>query len=66
MSDALGRTRRPRTGLARVFAIPALLLVVSIAGLIAGLTGDGRADALSWALLSIPILAAVIAFTRRS
>ena len=59
-------TRRRRAGLARVFAMPALLLLASIAGLVLGLTGDGLPDALSWALLSLPILAAVFAFANRS
>lgn len=57
--------RRPRASLARVMAIPVLLLLASIAGLVLGLTGDGLPDALSWALLSIPIILAVIAFSRR-
>ena len=59
-------TRRRRAGLARVFAMPALLLLASIAGLVLGLTGDGLPDALSWVLLSLPILAAVFAFANRS
>ena len=58
-------TRTSRASLARVFAMPAVLLAASIAGLVAGLAGDGWADALAWALLSIPILAAAIAFARR-
>ena len=57
--------RRPRASLLRVMAIPALLLLASIAGLVLGLTGDGFPDALSWALLSIPIILALIAFSRR-
>lgn len=58
-------SRRPRAGLTRVFAIPALLLFASIAGLVLGLTGDGLPDALSWALLLIPIILALTAFMRR-
>lgn len=65
MTGPPGRSRRARSSLTAVFAIPAALLVASIAGLVAGLTGDGWADALAWALLSIPILAAAIAFARR-
>ncbi len=64
MSAALTRRRR-RAGTARVLAVPALLLVASIAGLVLGLTGDGLPDAASWALLCLPILLAVIAFLRR-
>lgn len=57
--------RRPRASLSRVMAIPALLLLASITGLVLGLTGDGFPDALSWALLSIPIILALIAISRR-
>ena len=59
-------TRRQRASVGRVFAIPSLLLLVSVAGLVLGLTGDGLRDALSWALLLIPILAAAVAFAKRS
>jgi hypothetical protein len=65
MTGDLYRFRRPRAGTARVLAIPAALLLASFAGLVAGLTGDGWADALAWALLAIPILAAAAAFARR-
>ncbi|MEE4154740.1 MAG: hypothetical protein V2I27_11325 [Erythrobacter sp.] len=65
MNKVVGRHRRSRAGIAQVFAIPAALLVASIAGLVAGLTGDGWADALAWTLLSLPLLAAAIAFARR-
>lgn len=58
--------RRQRAGLARVFAVPALLLLASVAGLVIGLTGDGLRDGLSWTLLFAPILAAVFAFAKRS
>ena len=59
-------TRRQRASLLRVFAIPAFLLLASIAGLTLGLTGDGLPDVLAWALLLIPILAAAFAFAKRS
>lgn len=39
--------RSQRASIARVFAIPAVLLLASIAGLVLGLTGDGLPDALS-------------------
>ncbi len=65
VGTAQPRQRRPRASVWRVFAMPALLLVASIAGLVLGLTGDGLPDALSWALLSIPIILAAIAFARR-
>ncbi len=57
--------RQQRASIARVFAIPAVLLLASIAGLVLGLTGNGLPDALSWALLSVPILAGVFAFAKR-
>ena len=57
--------RRARAGTLRVLAVPALLLIASIAGLIIGLTGDGLPDAVSWALLCLPIVLAAIALTRR-
>lgn len=66
MNRAVLKSRPRRISAARVFAIPVLLLLASIAGLVLGLAGDGIPDGLAWALLSIPILAAVHAFGRRS
>lgn len=40
-----------------IFAIPLALALVSIAGLIVALTGDGFRDAASWAALAIPVCA---------
>ena len=57
--------RLKRASLAGVFAIPAALLVATIAGLVIGLTGDGARDALAWALLALPLLALAIAWLRR-
>lgn len=65
MNPVKSRARKPRSSIARVLAVPALLLLASIAGLVFGLTGDGLPDALSWALLSIPLILAVTAFSRR-
>ncbi|MGB3378838.1 hypothetical protein [Allopontixanthobacter sediminis] len=65
MSGAAIKSRPRRASVARVLAVPAVLLVASIAGLVLGLTGDGFPDGLAWGLLSIPILAAVYAFARR-
>lgn len=39
--------RSQRASIAPVYAIPAVLLLASIAGLVLGLTGDGLPDALS-------------------
>ena len=44
-------------GLRAIFAIPLLLAIVSIAGLVVALTGDGWRDAMSWAALAIPVFA---------
>lgn len=40
-----------------IFAIPLALALVSIAGLVVALTGDGLRDAASWAALAIPVFA---------
>ncbi|MDO9363034.1 MAG: hypothetical protein Q7T60_08925 [Sphingopyxis sp.] len=44
-------------GLRAIFAIPLLLAIVSIVGLVVALTGDGVRDAASWAALAIPVFA---------
>lgn len=44
-------------GLRTIFAVPMLLALASIAGLVVALTGDGLRDAASWAALAIPVLA---------
>lgn len=41
---------------ARVFAAPLMLMLVSFAGLVIGLTGDGWRDGLAAALLTIPVV----------
>jgi uncharacterized membrane protein len=46
-----------RRSLRAIFAIPLLLGLVSVAGLVIALTGDGLRDAASWAALAIPALA---------
>lgn len=46
-----------RRGLRAIFAVPLLLALASIAGLVIALTGDGLRDAASWAALAIPVLA---------
>ncbi len=42
-------TRRRHFTLGEIFAVPLLLAVVTIVGLVAALLGDGWLDALSWA-----------------
>ena len=46
-----------RRGLSSIFGIPLLLALVSIAGLVVALTGDGWRDGAAWAALAIPVLA---------
>ncbi len=46
-----------RNSLRAIFAIPLLLALVSIVGLVVALTGDGLRDAASWVALAIPVLA---------
>lgn len=46
-----------RRGLRAIFAIPLLLALASIVGLVIALTGDGLRDAASWAALAIPVFA---------
>lgn len=40
----------------QIFAIPMLLGVLSIVGLVSALVGDGVWDGVSWVTLAIPIL----------
>lgn len=47
---------RRRRALRAIFAMPLLLALVSIVGLVVALTGDGLRDAASWAALGVPIL----------
>lgn len=44
-------------GLRTIFRVPLLLALVSIAGLVVALTGDGWRDGAAWAALAIPVLA---------
>ena len=46
------------------FALPALIALVTVFGLIVALTGDGMSDALSWIALASPIAAVVWAMAR--
>lgn len=55
----------PRGG-ASVLAIPALLLLASLAGLILGLTGDGWRDVAASLLLALPVLISLRSWLRRS
>ena len=57
--------RRARQSLAAVFALPLVLFATSVLGLVLGLTGDGLPDVAAWMLLSLPILAVIVAWRRR-
>lgn len=48
--------RRLKPGLARTFAIPALIAISSLIGLFIALLGDGAYDYLSWIALGAPAL----------
>lgn len=61
-----GARSRSRRSLGQVFFIPAILALTSLVGLVSGLTGDGVRDALSWALLTLPLLAIAIAWRQRT
>jgi len=49
----------------RIFAVPALLAVVTVFGLLSALFGDGAWDALSWAALGAPLAVALCFAMRR-
>ncbi|MBN9499768.1 MAG: hypothetical protein J0H39_23725 [Alphaproteobacteria bacterium] len=40
----------------QIFAVPLLLAILSIVGLVSALVGDGAWDGLSWIALGIPIV----------
>ena len=50
---------------ARLFAIPALLSVSAITGLVAGLVGEGAWDVATWLLLGLLPLTMVVSWSRR-
>ena len=49
----------------QIFQIPALLALVSLAGLISALLGAGWWDILSWLTLGLPVAAIAWAFATR-
>lgn len=46
-----------KQSLRAIFAMPLLLALVSVVGLVVALTGDGLRDAVAWAALAMPVLA---------
>ncbi|HEV7311522.1 hypothetical protein [Sphingopyxis sp.] len=49
--------KKPQS-LRRIFAVPLLLALLSVAGLVVALTGDGWRDGAAWIALGIPVLVA--------
>lgn len=49
----------------RVFGIPAIIAIASLAGLFAALLGDGAFDATAWFGLGAPVAAIAWAMLRR-
>lgn len=47
------------------FFIPIILALITLAGLISALAGDGLPDVLSWIALVLPVVAVGWAFVRR-
>jgi hypothetical protein len=45
-----------RRSLAQIFAVPLMIAIVSIAGLVSALVGDGRWNTFSWFALGLPVL----------
>jgi len=57
------QSRRQTNG--QIFAIPIVLGVLSIIGLVSALVGDGVWDGVSWVTLAIPILLCGYFFLKR-
>ncbi|MBF5056853.1 hypothetical protein Y5W_02147 [Alcanivorax sp. 521-1] len=49
----------------RIFAVPILIAVTSLVGLVAALLGDGALDWISWLGLGLPVAAVVWAMRTR-
>ena len=50
----------------RIFAIPLVIVLVTLVGLASALAGDGGYDALSWIGLGVPVSTILWAAVRRS
>lgn len=57
--------RRPPQSMGRIFAMPLLLAILGLAGLILGLTGDGWRDWAACILVGLPVLAFLRDWPRR-
>jgi hypothetical protein len=56
---------RSHRTLRQIFALPIMIGILSIVGLLAALVGDGWWDGLSWASLSLPVLLYLFFMIRR-
>ena len=56
---------RGSRSLRRIFAVPLLLALLSVAGLVVALTGDGWRDGAAWLALGLPVLVVGWAMTAR-
>ncbi|GGD57978.1 hypothetical protein GRI62_01800 [Erythrobacter arachoides] len=65
MIPAARHRRAASVSYPRVFAVPAALLLATLAGLVIGLTGSGARDVLAWVLVALPLFALAIAWARR-
>lgn len=54
-----------RQSLSAIFAVPLVLAVLSLIGLVSALAGDGFSDVLSWIALLIPVAAVIWAMKAR-
>ncbi|UYY58566.1 hypothetical protein [Sphingomonas sp. S2-65] len=63
MTKAIGRARNQ--SLRAIFAIPLLLAMLSVVGLVVALVDQGWPDLVSWVLLSAPIAAVAWAMRAR-
>lgn len=58
--------QRRRQSSGQIFAVPIVIGVLSVIGLIAALVGDGIWDGVSWLTLVIPIVLCGYFFLKRS
>ena len=56
----MSRRHGPRHGWRRIFALPALLALATLIGLVAGLLGDGGHDMIAAIALATPLAAIAI------
>jgi len=57
---------RKKGNLRHVFAIPLAIAIISLAGLISALIGDGPLDVTSWVALGLPVVVVLWASLRRT